>query len=100
MSVSPEDLSLRALFEAEAPPPRHDPDFVYAVAMRVARRRLVEEVVGWGMMSLVVAVVLWALGPVLAPFAKPVAAALTVLLPPLAVIAGVLILAHPRTHGV
>ena len=98
--MSPEDLQLRALFEADTPPARHDPDFVHGVALRVARRRLIEELVGWGMMSLVAAVVLWALGPILAPFAKPAAAVVALLSPSLAVIAGVLILAHPRTHAV
>lgn len=99
MSASPEDLELKALFEADAPPPRHDPDFIHAVAMKVARQRFLEELVGWGAMSVVAAMVLWAAGPVLAPFAKPAAAVLGLALPAIAVLAGVLVLVHPRTHG-
>lgn len=99
MSVSPEDLELRALFEADSLPPRHDPDFIHAVALKVARQRLVEELVGWGVMSLVAAMVLWAAGPLLAPFVKPAAAGLALLLPAIAVLSGVLVLVHPRTHG-
>jgi hypothetical protein len=97
MSVSPEDLELKALFAADEPP-RHDHGFVAEVAERVARQRLIEELVGWGMASLIAAVVLWALGPVLAPFAKPLATLATLFLPAIAVLTGVAILVHPRTH--
>lgn len=99
MSTSPEDLQIRALFEDEALPPRHDPAFIHAVAQRIARRRLIEELVGWGVMSLLTAMVLWAAGPVLAPFLKPAREVLTLLLPAVAVVTGVLIVAHPRTHA-
>lgn len=97
MPASPEDLEIFALFEVDAPP-RHDHSFVLLVAERVARHRLIEELVGWGVGSVLVAMVLWAIGPVLASFAKPAGVVLTLLLPPLSVIVGVLILVHPRTH--
>lgn len=99
MSASPEDLAIRALFTADEPP-RHDYAYVALVAERVARHRLVEELVGWGVGALVAAVILWALGPVLAPLARPFANLLAIFLPAIAVLTGVMILVHPRTHPV
>ena len=99
MSASPEDFELRALFAVDEPP-RHDPMFVARVAESAARHRLIEDLVGWGMLSLVAAVVLWALGPVLAPLARPFANLLAIFLPAIAVLTGVVILVHPRTHPI
>ena len=99
MSVSREDLELRALFAADEPP-RHDPMFVARVAERAARHRLMEDLVAWGIASLVAAVVLWALGPVLAPLARPFADLLAIFLPAIAVLTGVVILVHSRAYPI
>ncbi len=86
---------LAALFASDLPP-AHDAGFLVAVSRRVARRRLMLELARLAVGSALLALVLWAVAPVLAPMVKPFASPLLVLTPVLAVVAGVLVLAHPR----
>ena len=88
-------LDLDALFALDTPP-AHDADFVVAVAQGVARRRLVMELGGMALAMAILALLLWALGPVLAPVLKPVADTALVFMPILAVAGAVLWLTNPR----
>lgn len=90
-----EAQALEALFALDTPP-AHDPMFVMAVTQRVLRRRLVRDLLGGVFTSAVSALLLWALGPVLAPVLKPVADTLLLFMPLLTIAAVVLWLTHPR----
>ncbi len=87
------EFDLQALFAADAPP-AHDADFVTVVVRRASRQRLAFEIAWAALVAALSALVLWAVGPVLAPVVKPLAA---VFVPAGLVTAAVLFLAHPRT---
>ena len=77
------DARLRALFAADAPPAR-DPMFSAAVMARVARRQFLRDVALHSGVTVLGALVLWALWPTLQPLVAdlgrqlaPVAACLT-----------------------
>jgi len=93
------EVNLAALF-ADDGPPAHDADFVAAVVRRAGRQRPAFELVWSGLVAALSALVLWAVGPVLAPVVKPLAAVFAVFAPIGLIAASVLFLAHPRTAGI
>ena len=90
------EADLAALFAVDAPPV-HDADFVTAVVRRAGRQRLAFELAWSGLVAALSALVLWAVGPVLAPVIKPLAAVFAVFAPIGLLAAAVLFLTHPRT---
>ena len=64
--MTPADERLRALFAQDEPPPR-DPVFQAAVMERLARRRCLQDLAFLAGLSLIGAIGLWALWPVLHP---------------------------------
>jgi hypothetical protein len=90
------DIDFDALF-AQDLPPRHDGEFVAAVAHRVSRRRLAFELAWGALVAAVSALVLWAVGPVFAPVLKPVGQTLMMFAPLAAIAATAAFLIHPRT---
>jgi len=93
------EIDLAALF-ADDGPPAHDADFITAVVRRAGRQRLAFELVWSGLVAALSALVLWAVGPVLAPVVKSLAAVFAVFAPIGLLAASVLFLAHPRTAGI
>jgi hypothetical protein len=90
------ELDFAALFAVEAPP-AHDAAFVADVIRRSGRQRLAFELAWSGLVAALSALVLWAVGPVLAPVVRPLAGAAAVFAPIGLVAAAVLFLVHPRT---
>jgi hypothetical protein len=93
------DIDLDALFAADLPP-KHDADFLVAVAQRVARRRLALELAWGALMAVVAAVVLWAVAPLVNPLLEPVGKMLLIVTPAAVIAAVTLLLTHPRTSQV
>jgi len=92
-------FDLEALF-AEDAPAAYDADFVDAVVRRAGRQRLAFELAWSGLVAALSALVLWAVGPVLAPVFKPLAAVAAVFAPLGLTAAAVLFLVHPRTSSI
>ncbi len=90
------DAELQALFALDAPAAR-DADFVLAVVRRAHRQRLAFEIVWLGLVASLSALVLWAVGPVLAPVARPLAGLAALFAPLVLSVGAVLVLVHPRT---
>ncbi len=90
------ELDLAVLF-AEDAPPAHDDAFVADVVSRAGRQRLAFELAWSGLVAALSALVLWAVGPVLAPVVRPLAGGLAVFAPIGLFAAAILFLVHPRT---
>ncbi len=88
-----------ALF-AEDAPPAHDAEFVAAVVRRTGRQRLAFELAWSGLVAALSALVLWAVGPVLAPVIRPLAGVAAVFAPIGLFAAAILVMVHPRTAQV
>jgi hypothetical protein len=73
--MSPADARLAALWAADAPPVA-DPQFVFAVMARAARRRLRYEILGLAPLAIAAAAILWATAPWLTALAGRIAPAM------------------------
>jgi len=88
-------IDLEVLFAADKPP-AHDADFVVSVMRQAARRKMVWDLAGTGLVAALSALVLWALGPVLLPVLRPVSLTLLMFMPVIATVLSILVLVHPR----
>ncbi len=92
-------VDFAALFADDAPP-AYDADFLAAVVRRTGRQRLAFELAWLGLTAALSALVLWAIGPVLAPVFRPLAPVFAVFAPIGLFAAAVLFLVHPRTSPI